>query len=85
MRPEFDETEARRLVTKQVEALTGTVAREGDDLFNLGLTSANAAQLSTWIEATFGVPMTMRIVFESPEIRLLVAAIAQSPGGGTRN
>lgn len=82
MRPEFDETETRRLVTKQVEALTGTAAGENDDLFDLGLTSASAAQLGTWIEVTFGVPMTIRIIFERPEIGLLVAAIAQSPGGG---
>ncbi|MER5750819.1 acyl carrier protein [Streptomyces sp. NPDC002088] len=82
MRPEFDEAETRQLVTKQVEVLTGTAAGENDDLFDLGLTSVNAAQLSTWIEANFGVPVTMRTVFERPEIGLLVAAIAQSPGGG---
>ncbi|WP_326768777.1 acyl carrier protein [Streptomyces sp. NBC_01591] len=84
MQPEFDEVEIRRLVTKQVESLTGTSAGEDDDLFDLGLTSANAALLSTWIEATFGVPVTMRTVFERPEIGLLVAAIAQPPGGGDR-
>ncbi|WP_129286735.1 acyl carrier protein [Streptomyces sp. GZWMJZ-114] len=85
MQPEFDEVEIRRLVTKQVETLTGASAGKDDDLFDLGLTSVNAALLSTWIEATFGVSVAMRTVFERPEIGLLVAVIAQPPGGGDQS
>ncbi|GAA1918475.1 hypothetical protein GCM10009753_58620 [Streptantibioticus ferralitis] len=67
----------RQLVTEQVEALVGKPVRQSDDLFDLGLTSVNAARLITWIQETFGVAVGLRTVFERPEIGLLVAAITQ--------
>jgi hypothetical protein len=77
MRPEFDEAKIRQLVTEQVEALVGKPFRQSDDLFDVGLTSLNAARLIAWIQETFGVAVSLRTVFEGPEIGLLVTAIAQ--------
>ncbi|MGW2182448.1 acyl carrier protein [Streptomyces sp. NPDC001732] len=82
MRPEFGEAEIRQLITEQVEALIGKPVEENDDLFDLGLTSVNAAHLSTWIEETFGVTASLRTVFEWPEIGLLVEVVAQPSDAG---
>ncbi|MFI9208632.1 acyl carrier protein [Streptomyces sp. NPDC053253] len=82
MRPEFDEATIRQLVTDQVEAMVGKPVKENDDLFDLGLTSMDATRLITWIDETFGTTVSLRAVFEGPEIGLLVTAIAQPPAAG---
>lgn len=73
----------RRLTAAWQEILGVPDADTEADFFELGGNSLTAAQLTKWIRDTYGAPLTVRDLFETPTIAGLAKTLAHRTSGVT--